>query len=42
MLLFTIIVFKAQSPIIPLNNSGYGDVRGAYYKDTENFLNQFE
>ncbi|TPD67180.1 DUF6705 family protein [Flavobacterium microcysteis] len=41
-LLFTIIVCKAQSPIIPLNNSGYGDVTGGYYKDTENFLDQFE
>lgn len=33
---------KAQSPIIPLNNSEYEDIRGAYYKDTENFLQQFE
>ncbi len=35
-------ICKAQSPIIPLENSGYADIRGAYYKDTRNFLNQFE
>ncbi|THD33723.1 DUF6705 family protein [uncultured Flavobacterium sp.] len=45
-IIFIILLFasncKAQSPIIPLNNSEYEDIRGAYYKDTENFLQQFE
>ena len=48
-LLITVIVFatlscKAQNPIIPSYNNGatFGEVNNAYYKDVDNFLNQFE
>ncbi len=35
---------KAQSPIIPLTDysQGFGTTAGAYHKDTESFLNNFE
>jgi hypothetical protein len=35
---------KAQTPIIPLidRSQSYGQINGAYYKDVENFLNNFE
>ena len=34
---------KAQTKILPLyNNYNYGEVNGAYYKDINNFQNQFE
>ena len=35
---------KAQNPIIPRYNNGatFGEVNNAYYKDVDNFLNQFE
>lgn len=34
----------AQNPIIPLyqTSTNYGDKEGAYYKDMNNFMNQFE
>lgn len=34
---------KSQTPTLPLyENSNYGSVEGAYYKDVDDFLNQFE
>lgn len=47
--IFTFLLFisfincKAQNPIIPRFNNGgtFGDVPGAYYKDIDNYLNQF-
>lgn len=33
---------KAQTPVIPFDVPGYGEITGAYYKDTQNFLNQYE
>jgi hypothetical protein len=33
---------KAQSPIININNRPNDDINGAYYKDVDNLLNQFE
>lgn len=47
-ILFTIIILaffdcKAQNPIIDLYGSNdFGAIDNAYYKDIENFLNQFE
>jgi hypothetical protein len=32
---------KAQTPIIPIYDAGPMDINGAYYKDTDNFYNQF-
>lgn len=40
--LFSFFSCKAQTPIIDLhNNDNYGEVTNAYYKDIENFQNQF-
>jgi hypothetical protein len=33
---------NAQTPIISMNDFDYGSVENAYYKDLENFLDQFE
>lgn len=34
---------NAQTPILPIyDNEDYGDIEGAYYKDTFNDLNLFE
>lgn len=43
LLFISFINCKAQSPIIPRFNNGgtFGDVPGAYYKDIDNYLNQF-
>lgn len=45
LILVAIISFiscKAQSPILPLyNNSNFGDVENAYYKDNNNVHNQY-
>jgi hypothetical protein len=41
-LLILSISCKAQSPILPLyDNSNYGEVNGAYYKDINHFHTQF-
>ena len=41
--LMFLINCKAQTPILPLyNNENYGDLEGAYYKDTFNDFNLFE
>ena len=43
LLLFCFISSKAQDPILPrYGNTDYGDIEGAYYKDTFNDLNLFE
>ncbi|MNE18221.1 hypothetical protein D3C80_1112430 [compost metagenome] len=38
---FIISSCKSQTPILPFDDQ-YGEVRGAYYKDVQNFLNQYE
>ena len=45
-ILFTLTITscKSQNPILPLDggNTTYGSTKGAYYKDLNNFLNQYE
>lgn len=44
LVLILFINCKAQTPVIPLMDfeQEYGVIEGAYYKDVENFLNNFE
>jgi hypothetical protein len=44
LMLTIFIACKAQTPVIPLIDRGqsYGQINGAYYKDIDNFLNNFE
>lgn len=41
-LLFMSLTAIAQTPILDLHTSHFGHVENAYYKDIENFYNQFE
>ncbi len=42
-ILFNSFASMAQTPVLErYGNLSYGEIRGAYYKDTRNFLGQFE
>lgn len=39
-IIFSVLSCKAQTPVLPLNKD-FGDINGAYYKDIDNFQDQF-
>lgn len=41
LILLLTILCKAQSPILPVYGKDFGKTNGAYYKDIDNFHNQF-